>query len=142
MERLQVMVAFVLLGFILGTGAAQASDLVNDSVSFTVPAVGIPALVCVTRNGEKQCNPSPSTQAITLSVSARLSEGNLLAVTDGAPATVASGENCGRLAKTVTFRLGAGGSASVRANTLPPINETISAETPSQSEAIELCVNQ
>ena len=129
----------------VGVHSARAEELLNDSVSFTVPPISVPSLACVTINGETKCNPTPATSAITATVTALVTEGNGLTITEGAPATQASGQNCARLAKTVTVLLGVGSRVNVNVvGTQPPINQTIMGPTvpgPLQSNSIELCVN-
>ena len=88
--RAWVVATLAVMTIAVGAQGAMAAELVDDSVSFTVPGVGVPSLVCVTINGEKTCNPSPATSPITATVSAFLAEGNSLTITEGAPATQAS----------------------------------------------------
>jgi hypothetical protein len=139
------MVVVGILAGLIGSGAARAADLVNETLSFTVPAIGVPQQVCVRVNGTPHCNPSPATKPVLITLRALLSEGSSVATTEGAPGSVADGNNCARLAKTLTIRLAANGSASLYANTTPAIEHKLSGPAmpaEAQSNTVELCVNK
>ncbi len=122
-----------------------AEELLNDEVSFTVPSIGVPSVACVMVNGSLTCNPTPATNPVTATVSALLTEGNALKVAEGAPGTQAAGQNCGRLAKTVTVALGFGARVELEVlGSSPPIHQTIygpSIPGTLSNNSIELCVN-
>lgn len=143
-QHVRRMAAFALLLSVLLASTAQAATLIDQSLPLTVPAVGVPTIACVRVDNKPVCNPTPSTTPLTVMLHARLSENASLAITEGAPGSRGDGNNCARLAKTITVQLDYASQLSVKANTTPPVNQTVSGPTAPgavRHKTIEVCVN-